>query len=230
MFDEDSDDEMTPEKRKKNVSDAFNKISSKETKLISCAGLQLTSEEFVELVNILKTKNFDTLDLRYNGINTSYIEALQNIIINNSQLKTINLEGNQIDDNAILKLLDNEAVRNRLPNIYIMFAINPYSDKGLIEAAKFMSPHTVGMMTSGAQLKDKELILSIDNAVGKYLRQEDKQGSSLPFNLFLFKQLEEDSQIGKLQKLKLDDEYKDQTQADKLQTNNVITGPARKNS
>jgi hypothetical protein len=68
MFDEDSDDEMTPEKRKKNVSDAFNKISSKETKLISCAGLQLTSEEFVELVNILKTKNFDTLDLRYNGM------------------------------------------------------------------------------------------------------------------------------------------------------------------
>jgi hypothetical protein len=46
----------------------------------------------------------------------------------------------------------------------------------------------------------------------------------------LFKQLQEDSQVDKLKKLKLDAESKDQTQVDKLQTNNVITGHARKNS
>jgi hypothetical protein len=111
-----------------------------------------------------------------------------------------------------------------------MFAINPYTDKGLIEGAKFMSVHTVGMMTSGAQLSDKELVLSIDNAVGKYVQQEGKEESSLPFNLFLFKQLEEDSQADKLQKLKLEDESKDPN-AEILQTQETrIINPSHKKS
>jgi hypothetical protein len=219
MF-EDSDDEMTPEQRKKNVSDAFNKIKDKETKSISCVGLQLTSGEFNELVDILKDKNFETLDLRYNGINSSYIESLQNIIINNSQLKKINLEGNKIDDDAILKLIDNKAVCERLPDIFIMFAVNPYTDKGLLAATKFMSPHTIGMMTSGAQLQDKALVSSIDDAVGRYVRKEEE--SSLPFNLFLFKQLERDSQINKLDL----DELKDPN-ATARQNESKITSPKK---
>jgi hypothetical protein len=215
-------DEMTPEEHKQNVREAFNKISGSVTKKINCANLDLTSDEFKELVSILKDKEFETLDLRYNGIDISYIESLQNIIINNPQLKEIDLEGNNINDEAIIKLLDNAEVCKRLSNIYIKFFINPYGEKGLIAAGKYMSPHTIGMMTSSAQIKDKALAASYDDAVGKYLRQESKEESSLPFNLFLFKQLEKEKQFT--------DEFKDPAQADKLQKNNTITSSPRKNS
>jgi hypothetical protein len=222
-------DELTPEQRRQNVLAAFDELRQTSDSFINCEALDLTLDEFKELAEILKSKNFETLILRYNGINTSYIETLQKIILNNPDLKKIDLQGNQIDDEAISKLLDNKTVCDRLPNIYIVLTINPVTDKGVIEGTQYMSPHTIGMMTSNAKVNDTALVSSISNAVGKYLRKENKEESSLPFNLFLFKQLEADSQIDKLQNLKLEDQAKNTVQASKSQNNNV-TNPTRKNS
>jgi hypothetical protein len=141
------------------------------------------------------------------------MESLQKIIMNNAKLKEISLEANQIDDNAIIKLLDKREVRQNLSNVYVRFAINPYSEKGLLEAAKYMSISTIGMMTSIPKIKDEALVSNIIDAVEKYSREEDKGGTpfNLPFNLFLFKQLEEKANVDKLQNLSLEDELKDPT-------------------
>ena len=91
MFNE---EEITPEQRKKTVEERFFQIRNADTSGIQCASLKMTPQELEELVDILKTKTFDSVNLRFNGINAASIESIQKIILNNSSLKEINLEGN----------------------------------------------------------------------------------------------------------------------------------------
>ncbi len=207
------DEEFTPEMRQQNVVKAFEEIASSDDYRVDCRGLELTLEEFSELADILKNKRFTKIDLSLNRMNKNYMESLQKIIMNNAELEEISLEANQIDDEAITKLLDKKEVRQNLSNVYVRFAINPYSEKGLLEAAKYMSISTIAMMTSIPRVKDEALVSNIIDAVEKYSREEDKGGIpfNLPFNLFLFKQLEEKAQVDKLQNLSLEDELKDPT-------------------
>ena len=213
MFNE---EEITPEQRKKTVEERFLQIRNADTSGIQCASLKMTPQELEALVDILKTKNFDSIDLRFNGINAVSIESIQKIILNNSSLKEINLEGNLIDDEAISKLLSNKEVCSRLSHINIKFALNRFTEAGLEEGAKYMSVLTVGTMTRNPGVRNSDIIHKYRTAVADQLKEESKDHRS-QFRLF--------------KELNTVDELKDNTKADKIQKiDTTITGPYRKNS
>jgi uncharacterized protein (UPF0216 family) len=149
-------------------------IDSNESKL-DCENHGLTSEELEELADILKSKTFSELDLGYNEINAAGMEALQKIILSNPHLKIINLEANKIDDEAILKLIQNEEVRKRLPTMDIRLTMNPIRETGLIEGAKCMSVLTVTSMTRGTHIKDEDLLHKYRSTIANYLKSENKE-------------------------------------------------------
>lgn len=168
MYDDDDDEKMTPEEHNKIVADAYNRIKESNSRKIDYVNISPTVEQFKMLADLLKGKVFQRIDLSCNDLTSAYMESLQQIIINNPELKEISLEANRLDDDAIVKLVDNSEVAKRLSNIHIKFAIYFYSDKGFFAAAQCMSPSTVLMMNCVPGFKNKEAI----NAHCKMLEDE----------------------------------------------------------
>jgi hypothetical protein len=215
--------EMTSEEHKQLVQETFSRINTANASEIDCSGLDLTADELEELVDILKNKTVTSIDLSSNKLDITGMASLQKIIVDHPQITEIDLDGNRIDDNAIIKLLDNEKVCNALFKIDIKLAMNRFGDIGLREGAKFMSPTTIVMMTSSPMIEDQELANAYCRVIGNYLTQESKKPSSLPFHLFLFKQLESEKHFK--------DEVKDPSQANRLQNADTrIISPSPKKS
>jgi uncharacterized protein (UPF0216 family) len=213
MFDS---DEVSPEEHKQNVQKLFAQIIDKNDSKINCENYDLTSQELEELADILKEKKFTELNLSLNGINSDGMEALQIIILNNSHLKKIDLEANKIDDDAILKLIQNEEVRKRLPSIDLKLSMNPLRETGLKEGAKCMSVLTVASMTRGSYIKDEGLLDKYRSTISSYLQSVSKESELGAIGFF---------------KILKDDEFKDPTQAGKLQKPEpTITSPTNKKS
>ncbi len=156
MYDE--DEKMTPEEHNQIVAEAHDRIKASNTTNIKYINISPTVEEFKEFADLLKGKIFQKIDLSLNDLTCAHMDSLQQIIINNPGLEEINLEANLLDDDAIVKLVENPEVAKRLSNIYIKFAINFYSDRGFFAAADCMSPSTVLMMNRVPGFKDKKAV------------------------------------------------------------------------
>ncbi len=175
---------FSPSQRNQQLKKIFDDIKKGSAfKWITCVGLDITVEEFKELSEILKDKKFLFLDLNTNGtIGIEYMETLQQIILGHPELKKIKLDANNMTDEAILKLVSNLQVRDRLPNIEITFSINPYSEVGFIAAAECMSTYTVLGMDCSPLIRNRVEVDAICNKLETLLKNTEKNRTELLIN------------------------------------------------
>ena len=201
MYEDSDDEEITPEEHRRNIDDLCKKVLLSNESRIDCSYKQFTDNELEHLAFVLKGKKIVYLDLSSNMLNKNHMQALQKIIIHCPSLVRINLQFNKIDDAAIFQLVANNLVQQRLPDLDLIMFVNSFGKMGLIEGAKYMSADTVSSMTNCPYIKDPDLTNQYDAILQTYYRRLDMGSSNIPFNLFLFSHLSNNSTPKKATKL-----------------------------